>query len=860
MSVPLNRQNSLNSNGDEHTVADADDANSMAYPQPLSDGRPPPRRVSFSRSVRPSRSRLGGDATPLATPRLGSNGIPLGERIQSIPESVARMSISIPTGLSQPEATPLPVVPMIVLSITMMGEFLSANVSAPWALFMVKGFGVDVADIGLWTGILISVFFITQFATSLLWASIAERFGRRLVLFISLVGSGLTCIAFGTSKSLAFALATRLLQGVFGGAVGVARGSVTSISDSTNEAQAYAILGFCWGFGGVGGAIIGGAFESPANKWTLFQHIPLFIEFPYLLPTIVAASITVTGGLLALTLDRDGGPRTSGAFDSRTGDHTGPISSAEVGLSNPTVESQGVPNSNVLTRSTIYPTRRIAESTPFRLTSGAESYGAIESSVPAAEQTEPRLGVPLGERTWTQSSAVSGGSGYGDMYRSRFGVGVRHRGSTMSWASAVARRHIGADEGLSDMYADIEPEEREPRLTERILLGESWACDSKRWIDGVTELRIQFNFIPANELAVSTIGDLWVASALTMDVDEDQDVVDPSDHFTFGPVAETAPESQHGSAISEMTTRARSAEPRARSVSASRRTVRSIGGAPFRNNRPYSLVPSANNSASRLVSFPAIMYNTGLRSPSPAFDLVSEAPDPSGASNVEVLQPIFEGKPAGFETQEAETGEESVFFQLPLTMIFQYGLLALHSTTHDQVFMSYLVSESDRGGLQLTAGDFAQLIAMMCFAQIVFQFYFYPMMGPPLGRFSHLSMFRIGGVLMAMSYLGVIFVRPLAKSGANGTAILTALGLPTAIRYCGITFSYTAVAVLLNYMSPPHAIGMANGLAQSIVSLARFMGPLWSFSTHADPEGFAFGFGFCAAFCILAVLHSFVLH
>ncbi|KAG9097281.1 hypothetical protein FRC06_007738, partial [Ceratobasidium sp. 370] len=794
MPAPLDKRNSLDTNRDEYAV-DADDGND---PQVLPGRRPPPRRVSFSRSVRPSRSKLGGDTTPLATPSLGGGGVPLGERIQSIPESVARMSVAIPTGLPQPEATPLPVVPMVVLSITVMGEFLSANVSAPWALFMVRSFGVEASDVGLWTGILISAFFITQFATSLLWASIAERFGRRIVLFISLVGSGLTCIAFGTSKSLVFALVTRLLQGVFGGSVGVARGSVASISDSTNEAQAYAILGFCWGFGGVGGAIIGGAFESPAKKWEIFQHIPLFVEFPYLLPTMVAASITLTGGFLALTLSRDGGPRTS-ALSSRTDDPMDSAINVETGLTNSIVETQAVPSPSIPTRSIAYPIRRVAESAALRLASGPENYGATEYSAPASDQAEARVGVPLGERTWTQSSAVSGASGYGDMYRSRFGVGVRHRVSTTSWISAVARRNIGAEETPGDMYGGNEPEEREPRLAERILM--------------------------ANELTVTSIGDLWVASALIMDVEEDEDVEDPNDHFVSGPTAEGALESQHGSTIPEEAARARSAEPRARSVSASRRTVRSANGVPFRNNHPYSLALSANNSASHLVPYPAILHNTGLRSPSPAFNLVSEVPGTDGAPNVDVLQPIFEGKPVGFEAQEVETGEESVFSQLPLAMIFQYGLLALHSTTHDQVFMSYLVSERDRGGLQLTAGDFAQLIAMMCFAQIVFQFYFYPMMGPPLGRFSHVSMFRIGGVLMGMSYLGVILVRPLAKSGANDTTILTALGLPTAIRYCGITFSYTAVAVLLNYMSPPHAIGLANGLAQSIVSLARFMGP-----------------------------------
>lgn len=30
--------------------------------------------------------------------------------------------------------------------------------------------------------------------------------------------------------------------------------------------------------------------------------------------------------------------------------------------------------------------------------------------------------------------------------------------------------------------------------------------------------------------------------------------------------------------------------------------------------------------------------------------------------------------------------------QLPMMIIFQYGLLALHNTTHDQIFLSYLVS------------------------------------------------------------------------------------------------------------------------------------------------------------------------
>lgn len=56
------------------------------------------------------------------------------------------------------------------------------------------------ALVGFWTGNLVSVFFITQFFTSLLWSSIADKYGRRLVLVISLLGSALCKSHKATSK------------------------------------------------------------------------------------------------------------------------------------------------------------------------------------------------------------------------------------------------------------------------------------------------------------------------------------------------------------------------------------------------------------------------------------------------------------------------------------------------------------------------------------------------------------------------------------------------------------------------------------------------------------------------------------
>jgi MFS family permease len=106
------------------------------------------------------------------------------------------------------------------------------------------GFGADGPDPAAWTGVLVSSFFLTQFATSLPWATVADKYGQRTVLFVSLLGSAFACACFGFARTLPQAMAVRLLQGVFAGAIGVARGGVVCVTDASNEGRAYAILGY----------------------------------------------------------------------------------------------------------------------------------------------------------------------------------------------------------------------------------------------------------------------------------------------------------------------------------------------------------------------------------------------------------------------------------------------------------------------------------------------------------------------------------------------------------------------------------------------------------------------------------------
>lgn len=150
-----------------------------------------------------------------------------------------------------PSGNPIPKVPFAVISCVLFGEFLCAGVASPFMFFLLADLGtLAPAQVGLWVGVVNATFFLAQFSTSLIWSRCASRYGRRAVLACSLMGSAFATIAFGTSTNLASVLAFRFAQGVFNGAVGVARAAVIDIIDPTNEARAYALLGVCWSLGG----------------------------------------------------------------------------------------------------------------------------------------------------------------------------------------------------------------------------------------------------------------------------------------------------------------------------------------------------------------------------------------------------------------------------------------------------------------------------------------------------------------------------------------------------------------------------------------------------------------------------------
>jgi hypothetical protein len=91
----------------------------------------------------------------------------------------------------------------------------------------------------------------------------------------------------------------------------------------------------------------------------------------------------------------------------------------------------------------------------------------------------------------------------------------------------------------------------------------------------------------------------------------------------------------------------------------------------------------------------------------------------------------------------------------------------LHSPSHLVASLT-LCRPYRSGGLGLNPANFSFLIATMCLFQLVYQFYLYPRLGPPLGRFSHLQMFRLGCSLYVPAYLALPLLHSVASPDKSG--------------------------------------------------------------------------------------------
>ena len=398
-----------------------------------------------------------------------------------------------------------------------------------------------------------------------------------------------------------------------------------------------------------------------------YRHLLCFFpEYP-LLPS---------GCLLSLFLGPDGGPR-EGAIRL-------PPEKVTTDVPHPTIpEEESLPASPVATlprKPSIYEGLRKASRT---------FSDVFASRVPSPTPPTP---VPLSQspsanRPFPRTSRADGYAyGYGGAlsFRSRVGSNMSGMSYRRGSQSYLRRR----PSNLTAITGDGAPR--------------SFGADS--------ELSFAQRLLMANENAVTNIADLWVAAAINVDNDEvfdnddadlegpyesvfDVDGEEPNDNNPPPPaagedtvaemglrfadrIAPSGTSTRHSSFASPF--RRPSTSHRRMSQSPQRRRPSVQYGTP--GQQPTGMASPPRRFSNTV---PAIFAHSGVRTP-PA---VAEAQRLLNAP-----EPVQQQESGVAFMPTVEEKEPSLMSQLPFAIIFQYGWLALHSTTHDMVFLNYVVS------------------------------------------------------------------------------------------------------------------------------------------------------------------------
>ncbi|MBI1189808.1 MAG: MFS transporter [Tepidisphaera sp.] len=130
-------------------------------------------------------------------------------------------------------------------------------------------------------GLLVASFALMQFFFAPVLGAVSDRFGRRPVLLISILGSGLDYFAMALSPFLWVLYITRMLNGMSGATISVCNAYIADITPPHKRAGAYGIVGAAFGLGFVIGPAVGG----------------LLGEYDIRLPFYVAGSLAIINWL-----------------------------------------------------------------------------------------------------------------------------------------------------------------------------------------------------------------------------------------------------------------------------------------------------------------------------------------------------------------------------------------------------------------------------------------------------------------------------------------------------------------------------------------------------------------------------------
>jgi DHA1 family tetracycline resistance protein-like MFS transporter len=147
---------------------------------------------------------------------------------------------------------------LLAVFITIFVSLIGFGIVIPLLPFYAQRFQASELQIGL----LFASFSVAQLFASPILGDWSDRWGRRPVLILSLLGSAASFVMLALAPNLFWLFLSRLLDGFTGGNITTARAYIADISPPERRARNFGLIGAAFGLGFILGPALGGGLAS----------------------------------------------------------------------------------------------------------------------------------------------------------------------------------------------------------------------------------------------------------------------------------------------------------------------------------------------------------------------------------------------------------------------------------------------------------------------------------------------------------------------------------------------------------------------------------------------------------------------
>jgi MFS transporter, DHA1 family, tetracycline resistance protein len=160
---------------------------------------------------------------------------------------------------------------LLFIFITLFIDVMGIGIIIPVLPKLIMSMGnYTVEEAGVIGGWMATVYALMQFIFSPLLGALSDRFGRRVVLLLSLFGFGVDYLFLGFAGTISLLFVGRFIAGITGASFTVAGAYIADISPPEKRAQNFGIIGAAFGLGFIAGPAVGGAIAGFGDRVPFF--------------------------------------------------------------------------------------------------------------------------------------------------------------------------------------------------------------------------------------------------------------------------------------------------------------------------------------------------------------------------------------------------------------------------------------------------------------------------------------------------------------------------------------------------------------------------------------------------------------